>query len=830
MEKKFGTLFDTLKRRVNANLHETIFQNQDYLRLRWNRLTKALFWASNHPLLASLLIAQTGILFVFLFSLIQLGLDSSLLEKPKTLEHVQELSSLIFSAQVTILALIFPLVVAFIGILIQGKSSNKAIWHVYKQSSGFMLVGYSALTLILTFIGIAFAWSGINSAFQISIVSVLVIWFMLNILLTARFLLVTVKFLDDNERMEMIVRYSINEAIPQDLKNKLRIRLSSAVYFETLLPLYEKSNYSIDPFPIKGATSYKRKLKNKVVVNNIRYWILKWAIESWILSLPHNSRQKYSLHFARLGDGEALEVSLAETNGPAFSWITRLLFRLSYVFGKSEKYYPLNQMASALFSQLEDALKEDNQRAFKGSVDSVAEFEKEIELSMFFINSNKEPDNWILLNDSEWYGYSYLDYLLEDAREINKIVISKISNNQYYYGVWCYFYLKLFRLSSEKETLRVGMKYMEGHYLLWVDLMRLLSGYKGFSDYDLDISVKRFVGSWESWRSYLNKIVEGDGFSKNYAYLTGHLEKTGKMVVHATTSRNWKSAVWAVDMVLNWSNNFDVEEHLNSHRYYSWFSELVTLNLIESNDGYDFKNIVFSNEDYDVNLAKSIALENRWLDIRLMTASFLISSFSYSTEDSIKDYVERLINCKRLEDGRSSGVTGRSINSPTELLNFYFRLLISETPISLQDNTWNELYLEALNSISEPAWVSGRVYTSVGTKVELYMPVFLKVVGVGLSTNRFHLDSRFQDFFESNMLSLDELNYVIRHLSKLIEIDQDDVIKAKKQFDLDEAQFENQKNNFVDSILAILEELKQQAKLRKKVEEIYLRVCEKYDQ
>ena len=125
------------------------FKNDIFLRNRCSLPGRLVVLGSKHVFIANVVLFSIASVCFFLnaeyYTMIQAFLPQTL----SGLSPLVEFQSTVFGAQVTLLSLIFPPVTVFIGILLQGKSSNEPMWVIYRHNSGFMLVGHSALTLFL---------------------------------------------------------------------------------------------------------------------------------------------------------------------------------------------------------------------------------------------------------------------------------------------------------------------------------------------------------------------------------------------------------------------------------------------------------------------------------------------------------------------------------------------------------------------------------------------------------------------------------------------------------------------------------------------------------
>lgn len=149
---KRGWILDSLRYRAEKDIRETLYRNEAFLNNRWSFLEKLIIWGSKHLWLANILLLTIAIFISYVVSTNYELLREHIPASLNGIKPILDFQSSLFGAQVTFLGLIFPLVIAFIGVLLQGKSSNKSLWLVYRHNSGFMLVGFSAIIFTAFFV------------------------------------------------------------------------------------------------------------------------------------------------------------------------------------------------------------------------------------------------------------------------------------------------------------------------------------------------------------------------------------------------------------------------------------------------------------------------------------------------------------------------------------------------------------------------------------------------------------------------------------------------------------------------------------------------------
>lgn len=805
---RIGVILESVKYRAEKDIRETLLKNQSFKKNKWTPLEQMVVWGAKNTMKAVMGILATYILTTILLTKNYETLKSLVPAPISSAKPIIEIQSTLFGAQATLVGLIFPLVIAFIGILLQGKSASKAMWTVYKHSSGFMLVGFSSITLLLvmTVIQIITPWASPQAVIISS--AMLAFWFSLNLTLSSWFLWKTVKFLSNADRMLITLKYSINEVLRSDIAKRLEghhgeVALKYEITHKNDNALQVKP-YSIDEL----SYGIIKKAKSNECVHNIWLRPLKLGVFALRLQTGMLSKKKNeaTLCFVvKVGVEGSPHIKIAETSLPYINPFSRSLIKLSIRLSKenARNLLGISDIVSALFGQVEDSLSENNSKLFQQSRDELLKFQKEIESSCQFIDEKGGQDNWLLLKEARVFGKDFIVTFMWEGTKITSLVISRIQEDSSYFESWCYFYLGLFSFEDAGRPIKIGKEYITGHYLVWKELMSWLGGNETHDSLQgrlEDRAIKCFVGSWEQWTSRIGKkdAIVSDN---EYWYKIHHLEKTSLMVVHSIKNKNADAAQWAVDMLINWSNKFT---NIRKQFYiYGWHGDILTPDLlVELTD--DLRSKITEGSDFDECEAATLSLINYWMDIRCILASYIIVSGAYEKNEQIRECLKAIIGCSRLKPSGEQEDSTYSIMSSRDLMGIYLR----------QYGTWDaqnyykerlEEYTNALSGIQEPAWVSGRVYSWIGTTRERYLPRFFAIYGIGLSKKEFSLTEKWKGFLST--CSVVEIENLISELNSLKTDSEDVLAHASNIFEIDLKEVFNRKEVFEESIRKIIDYL-----------------------
>jgi len=803
-------LLDSIKFRANKDIRETLLKNSDFNKNRWTTLERSITWGAKNTFKATLSIVTFFIILAIVTAENHDLIKSRLPHPINNLVTVSEIQSTLLGTQATLIGLIFPLVIAFIGILLQGKSSNKAMWAIYKDCSGFMLVGFSSLALIISITLTHSISPWLETPYIAAFSYVLTTWFLLNITLSGWFLWITIKFLQNEERMLMVLKYSINEVLKEDIRERLERHHSKVALQKELCEKTSNKNLKIKPYTLEelpkkiAKRTHDRKIHDIFLRPlNIGISLIDFKIDYF--SIKKNNEQGVLCFSVQVNEKGSQNNQVAETDLKRTNLIAKTIIRLSIQTSpiKPRNTLTVAEIVAALFGQLEDSLKENNSKQFQQSENELINFQKQIEKSCQFINYEGKPDNWLLLTEAKIFGRDFISTFMWEGTKISSLVTNRIQQDSSYYEYWCYFYLGLFALENPNRPTKIGQEYINGHYLIWKELMEWLAGTeKGISlkNKNEDRAVKCFVGSWESWSHRIGKD-EAKAKENEYWYKINHLEKTSAMAIQATKHNNEEATKWAIDVLINWEDKFIKDYDLVN--YYIWHSSIITPDLIKQPTNEMIYKVSGDNE-FNETEAAAISLTNYWLDVRCLTAAYLISS-GFLNDASSVSILNALTRSERLKPTGEIGFTEHTISNIQDLLSIFLR----------QNGSWDtqseyksrlEKHIENLASIQEPAWVSGRIYSWNGNTYNEHLSSFFFIYGVGLSQREFKISNDWNNFLRDCTFIVKK--NLISSLEDLIKSETEKDIKTLTIFDIDKEELAKRKENFIKSIERIISELK----------------------
>jgi hypothetical protein len=551
---------------------------------------------------------------------------------------------------------------------------------------------------------------------------------------------------------------------------------------------------------------------------NVHYRVLYLALWIWGVQAKQEFKREekkpklsITIHF----DGYKRKVHrLAKSNLP-INFLSEFLIKKACktVSKSAEPEIDTNSLIKLLMSQLEDALKDRNAFQFETSIKDLENLIIELEQSLNFENENQENDNWLLLTDGLWlFGRSMLDTLTREMYLLSEKSAKNLLEDPSYFDALKYFYPRLYSSGPEKRVPKVGIEYIQGHYLLWQNLLRSTSVKdKNLAEQQVfDSTLKGFIGSWEYWHNFFEgeKLTEDPN---NMGLSREHLKNTACMIVQALKYENNEAAEWATDTLIYWYELFS--NHQEGYQHYSWLHEILSPEVIQTELDEDVAVVVFGEGQLDDSkLEKTlISLRNTWEEVRLIVCAYIIQSFDFKQNHCAQKIVKSLLDGERLMSSSDIGMSVPKLNSGSDFIQVYLRMLNPLTSINNFDS-WQGKFVERLSSIERPPWVPGRSYSSVGTEYDIYLPFFFKVFAIGLTQSKFNLSKRWMELFKTN---LDLANRIKRKLGELKTdlFDENIIQMVGVVFGLDESSAQDKARLLDESLNLILEKIDEEIEL-----------------
>jgi hypothetical protein len=566
--------------------------------------------------------------------------------------------------------------------------------------------------------------------------------------------------------------------------------------------------YPFYPFTEKHQDTYQINFKEDKYVYDIYFKILKLVGYIWKLRNKNYKGEQPILYLPVTGVVKSKVYSLAYSDNANINSLEKFLIKMAYSFRKIPRFEQseFDSIIHALISNVEDSIKEQDERLFEIAIDELIYWVTQI-FKAASITNNKELDNWILLPDGNFFGRTIVQNLSYEFYKLNKKSIDLLKYSDNYFRKMCYFNLKIFGYRNKFLPAKVIEELFQNHYSIWSILMRKLKTLDNSEEY-----LKSYIGSWEFWIVNSKFDLKNE---KNIDYLIdvylNHLQTTSKHIIDALNVNNEKAILLSVDMLIYW--NYQAFHMFNKSRNeYIWQSKILVPSVLKNKFDSEYINkeklseYIFPNNSKDDKTALVVSFENLWKQICIMTGIYIFYKHKEIFSENIKKVVLSLLKQERIfsNDMKILPQKNKKIDVSSILECYLFNVY------PLQDilKSANSAYLiELFERLSKESMISNRVYTDRSIDISSLSRT-IKCFMIGNSTKTWTLTKELNDFIKSPLFEYEARESFIREISnfKYLENIDDKLLDDVKLLFGDE-NIEQNVENYKTSIDAIIKEI-----------------------
>ncbi len=774
-------LLKTLSHRINKEIRRSLYQNKVFLKSRWNFLEEGfVLWSTNYKkhILLTLILALLVMVNMLLWRpILELYIDRHIPYWAKLLEW----QGVLLAGQLTIIGVLYPLAVGFVSLLFQDKSAKKTIIPIYQKYSGLMFSGLSGFALSL-FIIIGYFISGSPfNAVYLSLCLTSVIWFASNILLSVWFFVSTFQMLDETRRERLFVRFSVHESCEQSVREGIKKILIENSVDQGLLINPEENILKVTTLCLSddGYNEVQRTVEREAIIENIQYRLINIAIRLQIVFLKRSGVEggRISIGLPRPSkSGEGIIV--ARYSGFTLNPLVHLLIRSAFSFKrpKDQKQLGVPALVQGVVGAANDAIREGNTDDFSDALASIVNWHIEVAQALSFKNDSGEQDNWLYLPSGNTFASSHLQVLLRRYHELARDAVEKVPENSRFYHEMLFLHRRIFSRygSLIKEEIK---PLIQGSYHMWVLLME----WRSYSSQSGDMRIANkyenilygFVGAWERWlvdiepRSKRPRDIE-----KSYPALITHLELTASTTIVALRFNNYEAAGWGVDMLNNWLRHISLDEHWEE--VYSWRSVLLNHKcLLKNPDDPDWQQIL-KGHNYEHLAAFHLSFKNASLDLRVLTACYILMKPDQDKREELAGYVKALLSGESIHDTGGIDRPGDTVRTAGDLLGAYIRHQDYCHNGGETYKDWLSSILSSFGQIYEERLVPGRIYWGWVANDPSSMNKTYVEIAIFLSQEKWRLTSGWEEAILSDAFSHDDRESIISDLKDWLKISEED--------------------------------------------------------
>lgn len=800
----------TLSSRVNKEIRGSLYRNKTFLDNRWSFLEKSIVrWSTHYKRYILLTLILSG-LVTYNLIIWQPWVKPYVVIYAPDWRKILDWQSTLLGGQLTIIGVVYPLVVGLISILFQNKSAKTIIFPLYQKYSGFMFAGLSGLTLSGFIVASYFLKATITEYEYVAICITSAIWFLSNLFLTAWFFVQTFRMLDDSSREEIVFRFSINETCELDIRRRVKMKLLENAVNNKLIVSPDESIMAVMTYNYFGKDSQEitRNVKFRCSIKDVNLWLLNSAIRIQIFILKLKKKQGAKLVInPPIGNRTNNTVLIATFSGFTLNPLVKLLIKSSFSFERkdSEKNTGLLSLLNAFIGPANDAIRDGDVREFTNALDNISLWHAKLASVLSFKGSKGKLDNWLTLSDSGLFGRNYLDELITEYYRLARESVENLHKSTRFYQNMLSFHRRIIsrRDSFIEEELKDLIK---ASYYLWY----LLIEWRSYNSESSDLRIANkyedilydFVGAWESWIMYIESTSKRTSdISSVSSALKTHLECTASTTISAIRFGNYEAAGWGVDMLNNWFYNFSRDNHWNV--YLHWRTEPINYSFLSMEPTSKNWQFILNGNIYNDSAAFDLSFKNAHLDLRIITACYILLKPSSEQPEILKKYVKALLSGEQIYPSGSLIQNHNKISNAGDLLGSYIRHRNYNGDNNGEYGNWLSSILESFGRIYEERRVTGRIYSGWGANDPKSMNLAYVEIAISMSHTLWALPYRWDDVLSSNFFGYEEKQAIISDLNEWINIAQ-----GNHEFILVEHDdLEPYKANFINSLNDIISKI-----------------------
>jgi hypothetical protein len=805
MRWQLGWVLNTLNYQIEKKLKETIYASESYKVYRWNLLESQIIQWSRNPILYIILIFMALVLLLTAGHLLVESIIPLKSDKLLDWSWLSDWQKALLSVQVTLVGVVLPLAISLVGFLVQKKTASKAIWSLYRQYSGFLFIGFSCLSA-LVFIMVGPYLETLLETVSYSLWCVFsFVWVSVNILLIGWFIRATFLIVHEPSRDALLLRYTINESFTASIRKRLSKLIPEDAVHSKLVSNPKGSNIEVSTlqFSQEKENIISTNYRTPRYVSGIKFRFLNAAV---FFAKKQNMKSQYKREITiplSIDNHASKKHVLASCRGFNPSFLVKMLLRLSYRFSKKKPFKDdlVDDILFSLIGSASDDLRERNIMLFEKSVERLAKWHCSVNDALTFVNNKNQDDNWLLLPSSSlWSRTTYLDQILSEYYHLTIQAVAVLPESVSFYENMAHLQLKVNNWGKGDLPEKIVKELIDSSYLAWGALVHWAStttkvpGTLIYNQYEN--ALLAYVGAWESWPMYLEpRSRRLKNNIKSVPLYLQHLRCTGQQIVTALRSGEEIAAEWATDMLLNWFTTISLDEY--SQEKFLWIHELITANILERDSTSDIWQFILNQNNYDEKSAAQLAMENAWIDVRLVCATYIQAHEKERDSGFLRNIIQALIDGKRLKPTGGIDRNDDSLSTGADILAAYIRQRCYWEDEEKSYGNWLDSIVKNFSRIDEPKRVSGRIYSSVDANDVRSLQVEYVKVAIVKSNRQWKLPQRWIEIIFSPMYKQRHRDNLLNDLEDWLDIAQNHIDKDIKKFT------EERVANFIASIKEI---------------------------
>ncbi len=745
----FGTYRLSLAKIVRGEVRKHLRANSAVRTHLYPRAKRLVRVSENHPRWS---ILSAAFLYGLPFVLAHFGWLPAWHDGDRTsaFKDFSSITIAILGVQAALVGLVFPLVIAFVGLLNQGRASFASRLTIYLESSIAVFVGLSSLLLCMAMvIQLAFS-SGLPEAPAIVLTGLNLLWFAINVFALGYFVIHTIDFLHPAKRIPIIRQYVANVIWRRELSQIIQ---SNRWYGA---PDYGYLPKGDDPGQFdqvgqarvwyaywnEGEPAVVNTLSKRMRLVDIRMGALAPAVSAWLKAVRAEGGDKktedlsLTLQPGRDYEGEQILARATYALPSLARWGIRKAYRFRVVredpADLSDTSAVLREMIADLIALIDTRQAEEFGTRLRGVIEFHAFLYQ-------LAQANDEDVNFAQLQ-SDILGSSLCSDWAQAYRDLVSRAVERVAEEPAFMARVSYLAANIHgRLPASISSAALRpLQYLADslpHRLMdWA-----VGEHRGettgeierFKSFTLTRRAEAYSRAWQElvagWERLLLQLISVPGLDQNkerswsdFQHMADnvvmHLDSTTKIAARAICLGDMLATNWACDLLLHWDVQVDRNWGTRG-RYWVLPFEKTTLEALEQNWPAVKAQLTDAADIDQIKPALAFAgiMRNAWLDHLVTLASVCLHWVMHAEAGEAATRAARMLLRNEPYDWGDTALGRNEPLSATELLISALRITGSSEPYSKGGYaTRFEHLLENIGSLAETSRVSMRIYSSSG--------------------------------------------------------------------------------------------------------------------
>lgn len=678
--------------------------------------------------------------------------------------------STLWTVQATIVGLVYPIVIGFVGLLIRNQLADRVLLNAYLTDSSAIFMGLSSL-LLVAFMGLQYSVKPFLADFNFhGFLFVDNLWFLFNVSGTAWFLYRTVEFIKPDLQQRNLEKYLANVVYPLEIEKLRKWHFFINAVSYKMIPsadnegLVNEKQPSIVLHPIVsnfGRAELTRNFQSKVVLRNVFFRPLGLACKLWIkkairkgkvtehVNKPLGMNQDTESLLFTLLPGEVYEGNKSicrSTGSTKLSPIEKLLIRLSFKFNKDEKkekQITTHDVLLGAKAEIITAIDRGEVSRYQNAICELVELNKILINLGMFVNANGQKENWANLASSPyWPSQSLSEEWNRVYFDIFDRAIAQLQNSDRYFLEVIYIPHALYDSTRSSAGTSVSVSFMRQSFYLWCKLRDwwcnevekqggLLHNYSKPCLLNQPLqnryreAVYSYIGSWESLLKSImpntsdNESIKWEEYHELSVHFEKHLTYTMQMLLNSIYVGDTFAAESMLDVLQKWRASLSHQLVFNNH-FIKRPQRLTLDSLLRPKEEVEerLQNEITSSRIDQPPLDEFFAtcISNFWRDAVCATLYLLtLWARDAKNDDELPiRFIWVLLSGQPQKEGGGGFISLKPFSSATKLLQSIIRQYYYDGAYGQGYRKRLDSLIESASEIGKPSMIPGRVYSTIG--------------------------------------------------------------------------------------------------------------------